>query len=64
MDPHRIQVFHIADYDAVVIAIPHDLVFDLLPLLEVLLDQDLFDPTIGESSEGNLPERALIKGNA
>ena len=64
MDPHRIQVFHIADYDAIVIAIPHYFVFDLLPLLEVFLDQDLFDPTVGKSSERNLPECSLIEGYA
>src|SRR2546426_9286933 len=64
MDPHRIHVFHIADYDAIIIAIPHDFVFDLLPLLEVLLDQDLFDPTVSKSSERNLSKRAFIEGYA
>ena len=62
MDSHRIHVFHIADYDAIVIAIPHDFVFDLLPLLEVFFDQDLFDPTVSKSSERNLPECSLIEG--
>ena len=62
MDPHGVEVFHVADYDAIVITIPHNLVFDLLPLLEVFLDQDLLDPTVGKSSEGNLSERTLIEG--
>src|SRR5713226_4794556 len=61
MDPHRIHVFHVAYDDAIVITIPHDLVFDLLPLLEVFLNQDLFDPTVSKSSKRNLPERSLIE---
>src|SRR2546428_2619832 len=64
MDPHWIHVLHVADYDAIVIAIPHDFVFDLLPLLEIFLDQDLIDPTVSKSSEGKLPKRAFIKSHS
>jgi hypothetical protein len=39
--PHRVEVFHVADDDAVVEPVPHDLVFDFLPASEVLLDEHL-----------------------
>ncbi len=41
MDPHRVEVLHVADRDAVVGPVPDDLILDLFPALEVLLDEDL-----------------------
>ena len=41
MDAHRVEVFHVADSDAVVAPVPHDLVFDLFPAPQALLDQHL-----------------------
>src|SRR5207237_10371209 len=41
VDPHRVQVLHIADCDAIVRGVPHDLVFELLPAYDGLLHTDL-----------------------
>ena len=41
MDAQRVEVFHIADRDAVVVAVAHDLVFDLFPAFQRLFDQNL-----------------------
>ena len=41
MDSHRVEVLHVADGDAGVAEVAHDLVLDLLPAREVLLDQHL-----------------------
>ena len=38
---HGIEVLHVAHHDAVVVAVAHHLVLDLLPADEVFLDQDL-----------------------
>ncbi|MCK7481323.1 MAG: hypothetical protein M0C28_32155 [Candidatus Moduliflexus flocculans] len=39
--PMRVEVFHVADGDAVVVLVADDFVFDLFPAVEVFLDQDL-----------------------
>ena len=49
MDPHRVQVLHVADCDAVVRGVPHDLVFELLPAEDGLLHEDLLDPGVGDA---------------
>ena len=41
MDPHRVHVLHVAHGDAVVAPVAHDLVLDLLPAAQALLDQYL-----------------------
>ena len=41
MDSERVEVLHVADRDAVVVAVAHHLVFYLLPALEGLLYQHL-----------------------
>ena len=41
MDAQRIEILHIADSDAIVVAISNDLVFDFLPTFQVLFDQNL-----------------------
>ena len=41
VDAHRVEVLHVADGDAVVAAVAHDLVLDLLPAAQALLDQHL-----------------------
>ncbi len=43
MHPHRVEVLHVADGHAGPGRIAHDLVFDLFPAGEVLLDQHLSD---------------------
>ena len=41
VDSERVEVLHVADSDAVVISVPHDFVFNLLPALEGFLDKYL-----------------------
>ena len=41
VDAQRVEVLHVADRDAVVVAVAHDLVLDLLPALERLFDEYL-----------------------
>ena len=53
VDSHRVEVLHIADGDAVVAPVADDLVFDLLPAVQVLLDEHLRDAAV---------ERALQRG--
>ncbi len=36
--PHRVQVLHLADDYAVILGVPHDLVFELLPSEDAFLD--------------------------
>ena len=43
MDAHRVDVFHVADCDAVVGRVPHHLVLDLLPSNEGFFHQYLVD---------------------
>ena len=58
MNAHRIKVFHIADGDAIVVAVAHHLVFDLFPALEILLDQDLRG--VGKAFGGQLTQFLLV----
>ncbi len=41
VDPHAQHVLHVADHHAVVVLVPHHFVLDLLPVADVLLNQDL-----------------------
>ena len=41
VDAERVKVFHVANRNAVVVGVAHDLVLDLLPALHRALDQDL-----------------------
>ncbi len=61
VDPERIDVFHVADRDAVVLGIANHLVFDLLPPLQVFLDQNLGG--VGERSAGQRGQFLTISCN-
>ena len=39
MDPHRVEILEVADGDGIAVAVPHHLVLELSPSLEVLLDE-------------------------
>ena len=43
VDAHRVEVFHVADGDAVIGGVAHDLVLDFFPAAHALLDQHLVD---------------------
>ena len=55
MDAQRVEVLHVADRDAVVVAVAHHLVLYLLPALEALLHQHL-----GREREGLLAEAGQL----
>ena len=58
VDAHRVEVLHVADGDAVVAPVAHDLVLDLLPAAQALLDQHL-GHAAGEGAAQRLVEVGL-----
>ncbi len=54
--PHRVDVLHVADGDAVVGAVAHHLVLELLPAEEAALDQHLVDGGGGDAPGDDLLE--------
>ena len=64
VDTHGVEVLHVADDDAVVRGIPHDLVLVLLPSEDALLDEDLVDPGVGESAGADVLQLLLVVGDA
>ena len=52
MDAERVEVFHIADRNTVVVAVADDFIFDFLPALEALLDEYLRGEGEGFGGEG------------
>ena len=64
VDAHGVEVLHVADDDAVVRGIPHDLVLVLLPSEDALLDEDLMDPGVGESAGADVLQLLLVVGDA
>ena len=53
VDAHGVDVFHVADGDAVVGGVAHHLVLDLLPALQVTLDEDLVDGAGSDATGGD-----------
>ncbi len=62
VDTQGVEVLHVADGDAVVEAVAHDLVLDLLPAAEVLVDEDLLGAAEGLS--GEVDQRLVVGGEA
>ena len=54
VDAHRVEVLHVADGDAVVAAVADDLVLDLLPAAQVLLDEHLRHAAGEGAAEGGV----------
>ena len=50
VDAHGVQVLHVADDDAGVRSVPHDLVLELFPALQVALQQHLSDGTCAKAA--------------
>ena len=46
MNTHWVEVFHVADGDAVVAAVPNHFVFNFFPTAQAFLDQHLLYATI------------------
>ena len=64
VNAHRVDVLHVADGDAVVRAVAHHLVLDLLPADERLLDEHLPDGAGSESASDDLVELIYGVGDA
>ncbi|KAI3479544.1 hypothetical protein L1887_58356 [Cichorium endivia] len=60
VDTERVKVLHVADSDAVVAAITHDLVLDLLPALHRLFDEHL--GRVGKGSSAELAQLLDVVG--
>ena len=64
VDAHRVDVLHVADGDAVVGAVAHHLVLDLLPADQGLLEQRLADGARRDAAGHDLPELLFGVGDA
>jgi len=60
VDAQRVKILHVAHRDAVVVGVANDLILDLLPALERLLDQDLGGERQGPG--GHVPEFLFVIG--
>ncbi len=56
VDAHRVDVLHVTDGDARVAGVPHDLVLELLPAEDALLDENLVDAGALEAAFGDVLE--------
>ncbi len=64
MDPHRVDVFHVADGDAVVFMVPDHFVFDFLPAGHGPFDQGLADQGVHQPFGGDVIQLVHVVGNA
>ena len=64
MHPHRVDVLHVADGDAIVRPIPHHLVLDLLPTGHATFDQNLANHAQGQTAAHDLPQLGFIVDQA
>ena len=64
MNAHRVEVFHVADYDAVIILITHYLVFIFSPAQYAFFYQDLLDTRITQTQSNYFLQLLLIFSNA
>ena len=62
VDPQRVEVFHVADADAVVGMVTDDLVLHLLPARQILLDEHLGRGR--EGLRGHAAELRLVPGDS
>ena len=64
VDPHRVQVFHIADGDGGIVSVPHHFVFDLLIALDALFHQDLMHGRLAEGMFHPLLHLLIVVGKS
>ena len=64
MHADRIEVFHVADGNAVVVAVAHDLILDFFPPGNAALDQDLANHGVIEALDDDFDEFFFIFRNA
>ena len=63
MDTHRVKVLHVADSNAVVVAVTHYLVLDFLPACHAALNQHLADHGILQALDNDINQLVLALGN-
>ena len=63
MNTDRVNIFHVADCDAVIVAVAHDLVLNFLPACDAALDKYLPDHTVFETFDNNLNQFFFVIGN-
>ena len=63
MDTHRVKVLHVADSNAVVVAVTHYLVLDFLPACHAALNQHLADHGILQALDNDVDQLVLALGN-
>ncbi len=61
---HRVDVLHVADGDAVVVAVAHHLVLHFLPARDALLDEDLLVQALQQAGRGDVDELLAVVGDA
>ena len=64
MYPHRVDVFHVADGDAVVLMVPHHFVFDFFPAGHGPFDQGLTDQGVHQPLGGDVIQLIHVVGDA
>src|SRR5437868_3759804 len=62
MDTKRVKVLHVADGDAIVRFVSHDLVFHFLPTIEIFFHEDLW--RIGQGSLDPFLQRLFVLAHA
>src|SRR5713101_71964 len=64
VDAHRVEVLHVADRDAGISGIAHDLVLDLLPADERAFHEDLSDRRGADATRHSLDELVAVHREA
>ena len=64
MDTDGVEIFHVADRDAVVVAIAHDFVLDFFPACDTALDEYLTDHAVFEPLDDRLDKFLFVFGDA
>ena len=64
MHADRVEVLHVADGDAVIVAITHDLILDFLPACDAAFNENLSNHTVFEPFDDRFDEFFLIFSNA
>ena len=63
MNTNRVKVFHVADYDTVIISITHNFVFDFFPACYTAFDENLTYHTVFKTTDNDFDEFFFIFRN-
>ena len=59
----RVNIFHVADGNAVVISVAHDFIFDLFPSRNAAFDENLTDHGVVQAFDDDFNEFFLVLGD-